>query len=451
MKCSTKAIEEMGKILCQEMERIETGDQGIMGLEMNLRKALKEIGAQALSQYLSRTTPEEERANIACQCGGKARFHSWREAVVLSVFGRVRYKRRYYVCPECHRGQMPRDEQMGLAPGEVTAGLAKLLGLAGVETAYQEAARMVEQFLLIAMSDNTVRKETEQYGALQAAEEKRWEEESQDETRLQTRLREKGIQKGRLYGSIDGAIVPLHGEWRELKSLAWYQVETIASYQAHRHHKKWVGEQNYLQAQQITYACDIRDAEAFGSLLWATGWKRQADLHEELIFICDGAAWIWRLVEKYYPDALQIVDWYHASEYLSPVAEAAFGRGTPQAEAWLEQARSDLWEGHIRELIRECQRLAHIPAAAEAAHKTISYYQHNEKRMDYARFRSQGYMIGSGTIESGCKQIAGHRLKLAGARWTFDGSVQTAKARAAWLSGDWDALALKRAVLPLAI
>jgi hypothetical protein len=339
---------------------------------------------------------------------------------------------------------------MGLQPGEVTAGLAQLLGLAGVEMAYEEAARFVEKFMLIQVSDNTVRKETERFGELQGIEEKRWEQDSQVESGLQTRLRELGVQKGRLYGSIDGAIVPLHGEWRELKSLAWYRVETIASYHAHRHHSKKVGEQTHLQASQISYACDIREAESFGELLWASGWRRRADLYEEIIFICDGAAWIWRLVEKYFPNAIQIVDWYHASEYLSPVAEAAFGRDTPQAKEWLEQARTDLWEGRIEELIRECQRLAHIPTATEAAQRTISYYTHNQKRMDYAHLRSRGYLIGSGTIESGCKQIAGFRLKLAGARWTFSGSVQTGKARAAWLSGDWDTLAIKRAILPLA-
>jgi hypothetical protein len=450
MKFSTKVIEALAGILAEEVERIETGDEGIMGLETNLRLMLKEIGRQALSRYLSRASTAEAGESIACECGGRARYHSRREAVILSVFGRVKYKRSYYVCPACHKGHLPRDEQMGLAPGEVTAGLAKLLGLAGIETGYAEATRMVEQFLLIEVSDNTLRKETEQFGRLQAAEEAVWEAESQDEARLQTRLREKGPQTGRLYASVDGAMIPLHDEWRELKSLAWYRVETIASHVSHRHHKKQVGEQTQLQAYQMSYACDIREAEAFGALLWATGWKRQADLHEELIFVCDGAAWIWRLVDKYYPQAVQIVDWYHASEYLAPVAEAAFGRETPQAKQWLEQARTDLWEGRIQALIQECQRLALIPAAAEAAHKTISYYQHNEKRMDYARLRAQGYLIGSGTIESGCKQIAGYRLKLAGARWTLDGSVQTAKARAAWLSDDWDALALKRAVLPLA-
>ena len=451
MEFSTKVIETMAEILAQEMEQIETGEQGVMGLETKLRQMLKEVGAQAMSQYLSRDEPDGERPTIKCACGGQAKFHSWREAVVLSVFGRVKYKRRYYVCPDCHSGQAPRDEQMGLDPGQVTAGLAKLLGLAGVETAYEEAARLVEQFLLIRVSDNTVRKETERFGALQAVEEQCWEQGSQDEGQLQARWRELGLQKGRLYASVDGAIVPLLGEWRELKCLTWYRVATIAAYQSRRHHKKSVGDQNHLQAQQITYACDIREAEAFGRLVWATGWKRRADLSEQIVFVCDGAAWIWRLVEKYFPNAIQIVDWYHASEYLSPVADAAFGHDTPQAKEWLEQARTDLWEGRIQELIQECQRLAQIPAASEAAIRTITYYTNNQRRMDYARLRAQGYLIGSGTIESGCKQIAGLRLKIAGARWTFDGSVQTAKARAAWLSGDWETLAVKRSLLPLAV
>ena len=452
MEFSTKVIEEVATILAQELEKGETGDQGIMGLETNARQMLKAIGGEVLKQYLSRKDPEGESKIVSCACGGQAQFHSWRTAVIWSVFGKVSYQRRYYVCPKCHKGQIPRDEQMGLAPGEVTAGLAKLLGLAGVEMAYEEATRLVEQFLLIEVSDNTLRKETESFGTLQAAEEKQWERASQNESQLQTRLREVGPQKGRLYGSIDGAIVPLHGEWRELKSVAWYRVEKVDSYRSKRHHPKRVGEQNHLQAHEISYACDIREAEAFGPLVWATGWKRRADLQEELIFICDGASWIWHLVEKYFPNAIQIVDWYHASQYLSPVAEAAFGSQTPQAMDWLQQARTDLWDGRIPELIQECQRLARcIPAAAEAAHKTITYYTNNQNRMDYGRLRAQGYLIGSGTIESGCKQIAGFRLKLAGARWTLDGSVQTAKARAAWLSGDWDTLAIKRATLPFAI
>ena len=60
--------------------------------------------------------------------------------------------------------------------------------------------------------------------------------------------------------------------------------------------------------------------------------------------------------------------------------------------------------------------------------------------MRYAQFRASGYLIGSGVIESGCKQIVSQRLKLPGAQWNLDGAILTAKARAVWISGHWQDL-----------
>ena len=78
------------------------------------------------------------------------------------------------------------------------------------------------------------------------------------------------------------------------------------------------------------------------------------------------------------------------------------------------------------------------------------YFVNNADRMDYARFRAAGYAIGSGTVESACKQIVTQRLKKPGAQWLVDGAVRTAKARAAWLSNEWDGLTKLRSSLPLA-
>lgn len=70
----------------------------------------------------------------------------------------------------------------------------------------------------------------------------------------------------------------------------------------------------------------------------------------------------------------------------------------------------------------------------------VTYYMNNQKRMDYAHFRKQGYFIGSGSVESACKQIVSLRLKRAGARWTKTGASAVAQASPAWLSHQWDAL-----------
>ena len=190
----------------------------------------------------------------------------------------------------------------------------------------------------------------------------------------------------------------------------------------------------------MKYHCDITEAEQFGRLLWATGLQNQVDTYDEVVFVSEGAVWIWHLVEKYFLQATQIVDWYHASQYLTPIAETAFGTDTQQAKQWLIQTRTDLWEGRIQEVIQACRTCLHRLPARPFAEKAITYYTNNEKHMDYARFRQQGYLIGSGTIESACKQIAASRLKCSGARWTLAGVIATAKARAAWLSKTWDSL-----------
>jgi hypothetical protein len=449
MKFSTEAVEKMAEIMVQEMNEVGVEGQGIRGVETTMRAFLREVGVQALGMYLEQQDEQMREREVVCECEEAMTYQCKRQATIMSVFGRVSYRRGYYLCEQCHARQLPVERRLGIAAGQVTAGLAELLALAGVEIAFEEATHWLERFLLFRVSDNTLRKETEGFGELQKGEEAEWQRQSQAVKWLQARQREVGKQAGRLYGSLDGVMAPLQGEWRELKNIAWYRVEKVRSYQKRRRHAKRVGEQNDLQAQDISYACDFKTGDEFSDLFWASACQRQADLYEELVFVCDGAVWIWKLIERHFPHAVQIVDWYHASEYLPPIAEAAFELGTSQYHAWLENARTFLWEGQIDKLIYACQQLS--AQAATSVHKAVTYFTHNQHRMDYARFRQLGYFIGSGTVESAGKQIAGLRLKRAGARWTEQGALTTAKARAAWLSGSWDVLAAKRATLSLAV
>lgn len=440
MECSTRRMEQVAKLLAEELAERLAGEQDVNEMERRMRELVKEAANVGMRRAIEQGEETCGSGEIICPCGQKAQFVSKRSAVLWTVFGKVEYCRRYYLCPNCHQGQSPVDQKYGIVPGQTTPSLASLLGMLGVEVSFEEASRLAERFLLFRVSDNTVRKQTEGYGNAQAQVEKEWIEKAQDEKALQVRERHVEPQPGRIYASIDGAHVPLQQEWRELKTLCWYQVEKRHSSHPRKHHGASTGEQSDLQAKAMKYHCDITDAEQFGRLLWATGLQQHADAYEEIVCVSDGAVWIWRLVEHYFPQATQIVDWYHASQYLTPIADTAFGAGTPQAQQWLTQTRTDLWEGRIHDVIQACRTCRRRRASRPFAEKAITYYIHNEKRMDYARFRQQGYLIGSGTIESACKQIAAARLKCSGARWSLAGVIATAKARAAWLSQSWDHL-----------
>ncbi len=303
-------------------------------VETALREVLRQVGAAAVGQLLSSSagTPE---AKWPCPCGGRVTYARRRTATILSVFGKVTYARAYYAGCTCQHGLAPVDIEYGLQPGHVTAGLAELLTLAGVELPFEPGARWLKGFLLFGVSENTIRQETQAVGIVQAQREELLRQRSLDLVWLQTQLRSNEPVPARLYGSVDAAKVRIeprahtekqavHEAWRDVKVGCWYETEPISPAQRSGRQRQVADQREAsLRAKNIRYYCDITEAATFGELMWATGCARQAQRTSELIFVCGGALWIWNQIAAAYPQAIQIVDWYHAADRLTRVAHAA--------------------------------------------------------------------------------------------------------------------------------
>ncbi len=245
--------------------------------------------------------------------------------------------------------------------------------------------------------------------------------EMRDESSLQQRERRQLAAPDILYGSIDAAkvrIEPRNAQekalknretWRDMKVGCWYEGEVVpVRQQSTRQKEKRQREGVVLRARKQKYFCDIAEAQEFDKLLWATGCEVGADRARRLVFICDGALWIWNLIARYFPNAVQIVDWYHAVDHLKRIAEEAFPT-LDERHNWLAQATEDLWQGRVELVIEACRLLV---KKSECAQQSLTYYSNNIERMRYDQFRASNFLIGSGVIESGCKQIVTQRLKL---------------------------------------
>jgi hypothetical protein len=346
-----------------------TGPQTMAEIELAFREVLRQIGAEALGICLSdlQPTPESE---ITCACGGKLHYQRMRPAVMTTVFGKVEYCRAYYAGCSCGKGVAPLDRLYGLEAGTISSGLAQLMALAGIAFSFEESEQWLKEFLLFEVSENSIRSATQTMGRLQQEAEAQQMQASQNENALQARLREEKELPRRLYGSLDaakvrieprarkGKPVPAHEDWRDMKVGCWYQAEAVSlSRQSSRQRRKAQREGSVLRTTQHQYYCDIAHVDPFGQLLWATGCQVAADLVAELVFVCDGAAWIWDLVEQYYPNAVQIVDWYHAEDRLKRLADTVFASPT-QRQAWLAPVVELLWQGQVEEVIFACQRLS---------------------------------------------------------------------------------------------
>jgi hypothetical protein len=316
--------------------------------------------------------------------------------------------------------------------------------MTGVLLPFGKGRDLFETLTLVSLSDQTLDKATQVYGAAATRREQEWQAVAHDQDELQRRKRE--VRKPlRLYGAFDATKVHTRGveehPWRDLKVGAWFEARGKPP-------KKPDGQWR-IQAENIHYLADICPASKFGSLMWATGVRQHAQLAQELVILGDGAEWIWKLVAEHFPRAVQILDWFHAAEYLMPVAKAAFSTEETQND-WVAQTKQALWDGMIDEAITACLNLVRTEDSSDPAFVAARYFDQNRYRMNYPAYRRQGYQIGSGTIESAAKQIGMMRMKVAGAIWNEDSARKVAKARAAYLSNEWDELAAYRA-LPLAI
>ena len=462
MKYNIEKVNEIGKLVAEMVEealQTEGQEKILIGdIEMAMREGVLQIGNSALRSFLEKADGATV-AEIECACGGKLAYQRKRAATIWSVFDKVVYKRDYYAGCTCGQGCAPVDQRYGIEPGKVTAGLGRLIALSGIKEAFDAGRKWLQEYLLFEVSENTIRSETQTIGDLQRQAEAALVKAMHSEAGLQKREQSQSVVPDILYGSLDAAkvrieprtqqekVVENRETWRDLKAGCWYEAEPVPRrQQSVRQADKAQREGVVLRAKNQQYFCDIDQADQFGKLLWATGCAVNADRARILVFICDGAVWIWNLIAQYFPNAIQIVDWYHAADRLKRIAEEVFCN-VEERQAWLEGVTEELWQGHVEAVIAACLPLAKTSVFAR---QSLSYYTNNRERMRYDQFRTAGFMIGSGIIESGCKQIVTQRLKLPGAQWSLEGAILIAKARAAWLSGHWLNLISARSLLPLA-
>jgi hypothetical protein len=202
----------------------------------------------------------------------------------------------------------------------------------------------------------------------------------------------------------------------------------------------WVDEEGYpLRDEASTsYVGAIESCDEFGHRLYAEAWRRGWARAEKKVVLGDGADWIWNQAELHFPEATQIVDLYHAREHLWSLAAKLYGHGSPAQKRWVLVRKDKLDEGKIESLVGSLRSVAAShPALAEDIFTEANYFENNKERMRYPKFRKQGFFVGSGVIEAGCKTVLG-RLKQSGMFWTVRGANAIIALRCCQLSGKFE-------------
>jgi hypothetical protein len=201
------------------------------------------------------------------------------------------------------------------------------------------------------------------------------------------------------------------------------------------------GRQDGLKLSAHSYRAVLGDKPTFVPALRGELARRRVREADEISAVNDGADWIWDLTEKHLPQRrVEILDWPHAVENLAKAGKAGWGEGTVEARAWLEQRKTELWNGQLVQVEIGLEQLPRrYKERGDDIRQVKNYVNQHWKRLAYDRFRAEGRPIGSGTVESAARNVVTWRMKRGGQRWSRAGATRMLAALGEVHSNRWDA------------
>jgi GNAT superfamily N-acetyltransferase len=411
-------------VVRQRWERLGVGN--LEAVELGLRQALLKDGRQLLEKLL-----EEAAVDLPENSSQKGeKCHPDRGKQIETLFGPVQIRRQYFYRPSAGQGRIPLDEALGLMDGS-SPGLVRLASRAAARSGYEAASQDLEALAGVQIEGRQIQRIVQQSGPAIAQQ------------LLQGAcVIEKPIPI--MYIEVDGTGVPMIPEelegrkgkqpdgsakTREVK-LGCVFTQTLTDEEGHplRDH------------QSTTYVGSFESAQAFGLKSRQEAQRRGIGSALLVVFLGDGSAWVWELARVNFPQAICILDLYHAVEHLNDLCKSLYAGSEPwirrMQEQWFQQMENDGIEEVIASARRRLSELD--PVQHEAIEKQIAYFENNKQRMLYKTYRQKGYFCGSGVVEAGCKTVVGQRLKQSGMLWGPPGAQSVLELRCALLGNRWD-------------
>lgn len=304
------------------------------------------------------------------------------------------------------------------------------------QASFRQVADILEQVGQIHLSSSTAWREGQTWGEAIRAEEQRQAEHLQHLPSRAEIVPGEAHQPERMGAALDGAMLYVWGEgWKEFKVGSIFKVVEQPTLDPQTLDWEDVG-----HATEITYVSHLGGPEMFGQKVWAEAHRRQWARAEDTQVLGDGAVWIWNLAREHFYDSRETVDWFHATQHLGQAADCLYGEDkTPPKERWLHEHKQLLFQGQAGQLADRLRTLASGQTAErqEVLLQEAGYFTHNQHRMQYLELREEGWLLGSGMVESGAKQFKA-RFTGPGMRWSRPGAERLLPVRAAVMSNTFD-------------
>ena len=330
------------------------------------------------------------------------------------MFGSSILKRAYYYHPGKKHGQHPADKVLGLEGGHTPA-LARLICLEGAdEASYQKAELHLKEVGGIVIGERQIQREVLRVGPAAAEWQRRESPPQHSDAKV-------------LYIEADYTGLPMRREeleGRKGKAPDGKAKTRMAAlgcvFTQHQLDDKGRPLRDH---QSTTYLAGFESPSDFGIGLRREALRRGMGSVDQIVLLVDGALALEKMGHDYFPQAVQIVDNYHAIEHLEKLIEALLGKADLRRFARRRRHwRKLLLADGVERIIRRARKEALGTSREEAVEAQLGYFAHNVERMQYGTFRKNGWFIGSGVVEAGCRSVIGQRCKQSGMFWSEPGA-----------------------------
>ena len=349
--------------------------------------------------------------------------HKPRELKLNTIFGKIRLKRKYFYHPPSKTGRSPLDETLGLE-GRYTSALTKLIcRAASMSSSFSHGSEDLSIFAGIEVSPR-------QFGRVAQSIDPDLEKAlATMDSPTNTADTAKDISV--LYVECDGTGTPMRKD--ELAGRAGKQKDGSSKTREAKLGCVFTQTTTTKEGEPLrdndstSYVGTYGDCRDIAVLLRQEALRRGLGKARKVVFIGDGAAWIWKNCQLTFPSAIQILDFYHASEYVVAIAEGIHAEDKEKAMTLSERWRKEMKQSNPDGLVSEAQRWLETHPEWSEERRThiegkINYLVNHQSRTRYGEYRANGYFIGSGVIEAGCKTVVGTRLKQSGMFWSKKGA-----------------------------
>lgn len=437
-------------------------EQNLGEIEEQLARSIQEplrLLAQRAAQVKANAVP-----CLCPKCHGTLREQRWLSRTIHSRFGPLTLWRRYGVCPQCAEWHFPADYALGLGRKAPASPYVQEISALLVSKMPVEQAVLVAERLGLDLSRCGMHQEAHRQG-LKAQD---WRAQFVGQLDTWEQIQQVAgaaaqgppIQPFTLVIEIDAWNIRERDNWGKTKELReqgekierWHWVYMATVFRLD-HHGQTAGKRAFIT--QRGYAATRLGVEALSAQLYREALARGLGQAQLVLVIADGALWIWKLANDRFPNARQQLDLFHAEEHLWAAAHDLYGKGTPEAQAWvaplLQQIRDDQSLAVIATLTELKPRL--LEAQQKKIETEIEYFKHNAPRMKYKNVldarkaceepnateqqkQLATHPVGSGAIESACRQYQ-CRFKRTGQFWTTVGDEALMCLETLWRNGRW--------------